>query len=437
MNNSLYTDEKDAAAINLSAPPSVEPVVLMDSGLISFPDGGRSAWLTVLGGFLAFVVSVGYISSFSVFQTYYGTYLLPDHTPDQISWIGGMQIWGCFFLGILSGSISDSYGPKLPVGLGGLILVFGTMMTSLSTQYYQIVLSQGLCSAVGLGLMFTPSLSIQSQWFSKRRGLAVGIVMSGQNVGGTCRQKRDWQPSCEQNRLTIFFPIGIIWPILADSLLNKHSLSFAWTLRILGFVQLALLIVAVALIQRRFPSFKSQLFDMKNYFTSTKMVLFTASNFVVFLSLYIPYVSSHSRRRAITNNANLHLASQFYISLYSINNGFSFQQSFYTPAILNGAACIGCYVCGVMADRYVGYFNVLTGACLLCAMTTFAWIAVHSNAGVIAWTAGYGFLTGGIQTTFSPCIALLTPSPQQIGTWNGTMTALCPFLVLSFTNAQH
>ena len=97
----------------------------------------------------------------------------------------------------------------------------------------------------------------------------------------------------------------------------------------------------------------------------------------------------------------------------------SYHLAFYLPAILNGAACIGCYVCGVLADQYFGYFNTITGVSGLSAVIAFAWMATNNNAGIIVWTAAYGFATGGIQTLFSPCIAQLTPEPELIGTWNG------------------
>lgn len=156
----------------------------MVAGESPFPDGGTKAWMTVLGGLIAFTTSIGYLSSFSIFQSYYSIVTLPDYSADQISWIGSLQLWGCFFFGILSGGMSDAFGPRVPVALGGFLLVLGTMMSSISTRYYQFMLSQGLCTAIGLGLIFTPALSIQSQWFEKRRGLAVGIVMSGQSLGG-------------------------------------------------------------------------------------------------------------------------------------------------------------------------------------------------------------------------------------------------------------
>lgn len=153
----------------------------------TFPDGGRHAWMTVLGGWFSFVAGIGLLSSFSVFQSYYSMVTLSSSSPDNISWISGVQIWGCFFFGIWAGRLSDRYGPKVPLGLGTVFMVLGTMMASVSKTYYQFMLSQGFCTAFGIGLSFTPALALQSQWFLKRRGFVVGVVMSGQNIGGKLR----------------------------------------------------------------------------------------------------------------------------------------------------------------------------------------------------------------------------------------------------------
>lgn len=149
-----------------------------------YPDGGVHAWCTALAGFLAFIASIGFMSGGSVFQSYYITTALPSSSPSDIAWIGSVQLWGCFFFGIWAGKLSDRYGPVWPFGVGGFFMVFGMMMASISKEYYQFLLSQGFCVAFGMGLIFTPALAIQSQWFMRRRGVVVGAVMSGQNVGG-------------------------------------------------------------------------------------------------------------------------------------------------------------------------------------------------------------------------------------------------------------
>jgi MFS family permease len=151
---------------------------------VYFPDGGVNAWRTALGGFLAFIASIGFLSGGSVFQSYYITTTLSSSSPSDIAWIGSVQLWGCFSFGIWAGRLSDKYGPTLPLGVGTFFLVLGIMMASISKTYYQFLLSQGFCVALGMGLIFTPALAIQSQWFLKRRGFIVGAVMSGQNVGG-------------------------------------------------------------------------------------------------------------------------------------------------------------------------------------------------------------------------------------------------------------
>lgn len=41
---------------------------------------------------------------------------------------------------------------------GTFFHVFGLMMASISTEYYQILLSQGVCSAIGASAIFQPGM---------------------------------------------------------------------------------------------------------------------------------------------------------------------------------------------------------------------------------------------------------------------------------------
>jgi MFS family permease len=62
----------------------------------------------------------------------------------------------------LAGSLFDNYGPRVPVAIGTVMHVFGLMMTSLSSEYYQFVLSQSVCSGIGASLIFTPCMTAVS-----------------------------------------------------------------------------------------------------------------------------------------------------------------------------------------------------------------------------------------------------------------------------------
>lgn len=58
------------------------------------------------------------------------------------------------------------------------------MMASLSTSYYQLLLSQGICSAVGASAIFQCSLNALHGWFARKRGAAFGISATGSSIGG-------------------------------------------------------------------------------------------------------------------------------------------------------------------------------------------------------------------------------------------------------------
>jgi MFS family permease len=90
------------------------------------------------------------------FQDYYQASLLKEYSASTISWIPSLQIFFMMALGPFIGLIYDKYGPRWLIIGGTFLHVFGLMMTSISTEYYQILLSQGVCSAVGVSAIFQP-----------------------------------------------------------------------------------------------------------------------------------------------------------------------------------------------------------------------------------------------------------------------------------------
>lgn len=74
-----------------------------------------------------------------------------------------METFLMFFLGPFIGYFFDSYGPRYILLTGTCFHVFGLMMASLATDYYQIMLSQGICSAAGASMCFYPGMYLHSQ----------------------------------------------------------------------------------------------------------------------------------------------------------------------------------------------------------------------------------------------------------------------------------
>lgn len=195
----------------------------------------------------------GFINSFGVFQTYYVPAL--NRAPGDISWIGSIQIFFLFFVGTFSGRLTDAGYFRLVFLAGSFFAVFGLFMASLSTTYLQIFLSQGVCVGLGNGMLFCPSISLLSTYFSKKRSLAMGIAAAGSATG------------------------GMIFPTMVQQLIPK--IGYAWTMRSLGFIQLAILIICNIGIKPRVPPRKTgDLVDWKS-FKEAPYVLFAAAMFFV------------------------------------------------------------------------------------------------------------------------------------------------------------
>lgn len=80
----------------------------------------------------------GLLTTYGAFQEYYQTALLPDQSPSAISWVGSLQATLIPMVGIISGPLVDS-GYLRPLMISGsFFTVFGMMMTSLATEYYQV-----------------------------------------------------------------------------------------------------------------------------------------------------------------------------------------------------------------------------------------------------------------------------------------------------------
>jgi MFS family permease len=125
----------------------------------------------------------GFTLTFGAFQAYYKDDLLSDSSPSAISWIGTVQAWLLILIGVLSGPLFDLGYFRSMLYVGNFFVVFGMMMLSLCTQYWQVFLSQAVCMGLGAGLLYVPSLALIGIWFERKRALAMGIVMSGIAVG--------------------------------------------------------------------------------------------------------------------------------------------------------------------------------------------------------------------------------------------------------------
>lgn len=121
------------------------------------------------------------MNSYGAFQTVYED-MLPN-SPSTIAWVGSIQGFILLLVGCLSGPIYDRGYFHALVVPGAFLTFFGMLMTSFATKYYQILLAQGVCTGIGMGLIYIPCVAVLASYFRRRRALALGLAAAGSGSG--------------------------------------------------------------------------------------------------------------------------------------------------------------------------------------------------------------------------------------------------------------
>ncbi|KAK9374343.1 major facilitator superfamily domain-containing protein [Lipomyces chichibuensis] len=341
------------------------------------PDGGFMAWLQVSGSFFMYFNSWGLTNSFGAFEDYYTLNGLSQKNASDIAWIGSFQAFLLLLIGVISGPIFDRGYCKTLVVVGSLMVVFGMMMTSLCTEYWQVMLAQAIICGLGEGCLFIPGIAIIPQYFSSKRAFATGIAAAGSSTG------------------------GIIYPIVFHKLVPR--LGFAWATRIIGFIILGTQAYGLVVMRvRSVPKFKRALYD-PTAIRDFKFMVFTIVVFFAFAGAYIPF---------------------YYIqSFASARKLFDEYTAFYLISILNAASVFGRVLPNFLADK-LGPINVMFPFTIFTMVMAFVWAAIHNRGGCIVFAIFYGFFSGAFVSLPPPVLTGLCPDLRMVGTRMGMSFAI-------------
>ncbi|CAN8101356.1 unnamed protein product [Discula destructiva] len=282
--------------------------------------------------------------------------------------------------GVFTGRLLDA-GFFVPTFFVGAVLqVLGMFLMSICTKYWQLMLTQGFLTGLGGGIFFTPALALVSTYFDKRRGFAMGLVTTGNSVG------------------------GIVYPVVVRQLLPK--LGFAWTVRVLGFINLGALTVCVSLMRPRLPPRKSgPLIDWKAFKEPVWNVFILGWWLVMWVNYYTFY----------------------YIASYGTEAlGMSYSTASILVIIINGAGLPFRVLVPLCSDRF-GPLNVIIPVTAIWSVIAFCWLGVASVSGYCAWTAFYGALSASFQCLIPTAVASITPRLDMVGTRMGMAFGIISF----------
>ncbi|KAJ5888365.1 hypothetical protein N7495_008406 [Penicillium taxi] len=353
----------------------------------TYPEGGREAWLVVLGATLGLVGSLGLTNTVGTFQTYVQENQLKDYSSGDIGWIFGVFPFLTFFCGVQIGPIFDARGPRLLIFAGSVIQMAMLILLGFCTQYWHFMLVVGVLGGVGTSLIFTPAISVVGHYFYVRRGLATGLASTGGSIG------------------------GIMFPLILQALFPK--VGWAWATRVIALICLIVLIGANLLIKSRLPQKK---FSKENVlpdfriFRDSRFALTTLSVFFIEWGLFIPIG---------------------YISSYASHEGFSSKFSYQILAILNVGSVFGRALPGLFAD-YLGRFNALIATValsLLCSVCF--WLPAHSSlALLVIYALFFGFASGSGISLTPVCVGQLCKT-EHYGRYYATAYTIVSFGTLT------
>ncbi|KAF2731604.1 MFS monocarboxylate transporter-like protein [Polyplosphaeria fusca] len=362
-----------------------------------YPEGGRRAWLVVLGSFSGTIVGFGMMNTIGIFQTYISEHQLKDYNESTIGWIFGVYVFLSFFCGIQIGPVFDARGPRLLIIAGSVLMCASMFLLGLCTQYWHFMLVFGVLGGLGTSLIFTPAISAVGHFFLEKRGNATGIAAAGGSLG------------------------GVIFPLMLQRLFP--SVGFAWATRILGFIFLFCCTFAILLIRSRLPPRPGQsvMPDLK-ILGEPSYALLTCGIYFMEWGLFVPitYITS------------------FATSTGALSPAFSYQ----LVAIMNAGSCIGRWAPGYIADK-LGRFNSMIGALVLCGATTFTlWLptsvlepttsadATVIKALIIVYALIFGFASGSNISLTPVCVGQLCDT-KDYGRYYATCYTIVSFGTLT------
>jgi len=253
------------------------------------------------------------------------------------------------------------------------------MMASISKTYYQFLLSQGVCSAIGVACIFQPGINTIVGWFHKKRGAAFGILSTGSSLG------------------------GIVFPIMITRLIRR--VGYGWAMRSGAFLILGLLIVANLTITSRHPPRPTALSkeQMSKPFRERGFLILMAGLFVLNFGIFIPID---------------------YLQIQGLEAGMRPQLAQYLIAILNAGSLLGRLLSGLLADK-AGKYNVFVVATGTAGVFTLAfWIPAAGDSPIIAYAVIFGFFSGAYVSLIGALVAQISPLPE-IGYRTGLVFLVC------------
>lgn len=221
---------------------------------------------------------------------------------------------------------------------------------------------------MGLGgaLLNNPADAVIGHFFNRRRGLATGLAATAGSIG------------------------GIVFPLILQATLPR--LGYPWSMRILGFILLALAVPANLLVRTPLPPPEETASMWPNFRLFLDPRLACCCGGIFFKEYGV-------------------LIRLTYVVSYAADHGLDPGESYILLALLNAGSVLGRAGPGLLADKW-GRFNMIILTVGMCAVSILAlWLpAGGSKALLVVFTVVLGFASGGNVSLLPVCVGQLCDS---------------------------
>lgn len=280
------------------------------------------------------------------------------------------------FLYMLTGKLTDRFGPRIVMTACGLLLGLGLLLMSRISAIWQLYLFYGLLIGMGHSGGLVPLPSTVARWFVKRRGVMTGIAMAGIGVG------------------------AVVMPPVASQLIASYGWRNSYL--VIGIVALVL-IISVTQFLKRDPA-------------QMGLAPYGASDLEA--SGLKPVAQGMSLSQAIHTSQFIMLIAIFlcvgfgviavttHIVPHATDLGISDTSAANIIAVYGGLSIVGRIGLGVASDR-IGHKATLVVGTILFSGALFWLLVVQKLLMFYLSAAVLGFAYGGLMTLVSPTIAVL------------------------------
>ena len=139
-------------------------------------------WVVLGLSFLSLFATFGIRASFGAYVTSWEEEFVITRT--TVTFISMLSLVIYALCQPIMGRMADRFGARLTITISLLLVGGGLFLSSMAQELWQLAFLYGVVAAVGLaGSSNVTATALVAHWFVEKRGLAMGLILSGMAVG--------------------------------------------------------------------------------------------------------------------------------------------------------------------------------------------------------------------------------------------------------------